>query len=119
MTRGTPKRSYSRLSGYRILWTMALFDLPVLTKAERKRATDFRKFLLDEGFSMMQLSYYIRFTAGKEQADALTRRIARAVPKEGKVEVIYFTDVQYGNIKSFRGRQTEPRPQKPDQLSLF
>lgn len=107
------------LSGYRILWVMALFDLPVMTKPERKRATAFRNFLLDEGFSMMQFSCYVRFTSGKEQADAITRRIGKAVPKDGKVEVLLFTDTQYGNIKSFRGVSTQPRPQKPDQLSLF
>ncbi len=112
-------RGNSQLSGYRILWIMALFDLPVMTKPERKRATAFRSFLLDEGFSMMQFSCYVRFTAGKEQADAITRRIGRTVPKDGKVEVLCFTDTQYGNIKSFRGNRTEPRPQKPDQLTLF
>lgn len=113
------KRENSRLSGYRILWIMALFDLPVITKPERKRATKFRNFLLDEGFSMMQFSCYVRFTASKEQAEAITRRIGGAVPKDGKVEVLFFTDTQYGNIKSFRGFRSEPRPQKPDQLTLF
>ena len=53
------------LSGYRILWVMALFDLPVITKAERKRATKFRAFLLDEKFTMMQFSCYLRFTSAR------------------------------------------------------
>jgi CRISPR-associated protein Cas2 len=35
------------LSGYRLMWVMVLFDLPVMTKAERKAATKFRHFLLD------------------------------------------------------------------------
>lgn len=107
------------LSGYRILWVMALFDLPVLTKAERSRATKFRQFLLDEGFMMMQLSCYLRFTAGKEQAETITRRIGRAVPTAGKVDVIWFTDRQYGDIRSFRGRGDRARPGHPDQLALF
>lgn len=98
---------------------MALFDLPVLTRAERKRATKFRAFLLDEGFTMMQFSCYLRFTAGKEQAETLTRRIGAAVPNPGKVEVIWFTDKQYQNIRSFRGRASSPRPAYPDQLMLF
>jgi CRISPR-associated protein Cas2 len=107
------------LSGYRILWVMALFDLPVLTKPERKRATKFRAFLLDEGFTMMQFSCYLRFTAGKESAETLTRRIGANVPNPGKVEVIWFTDKQYQNIRSFRGRTYPPRPGKPEQLTLF
>jgi CRISPR-associated protein Cas2 len=111
--------SNSRLSGYRIMWIMALFDLPVLTKGERARATKFRQFLLDEAFMMMQFSCYIRFAAGKEQAEAITRRVGSAVPSPGKVDVIWFTDKQYENIQSFRGRNTSPRPPKPDQLTLF
>lgn len=109
----------SALSGYRIMWVMVVFDLPVLTKAERKRATRFRNDLLDEGFTMMQLSVYLRFTAGKEQAMALTQRVGRKVPKEGKVDVLFFTDKQYQNIYSFRGRRDSPKPDHPDQLALF
>lgn len=109
----------SFLSGYRIMWVMAVFDLPVLTKAERRRATKFRQFLLDEGFTMMQFSVYIRFTGGKEQALAITNRIGKNVPKDGKVDVLFFTDKQYQNIFSFRGRRDEPRPERPEQLALF
>lgn len=109
----------SVLSGYRIMWVMVVFDLPVLTKAERKRATRFRKDLLDEGFTMMQLSVYLRFTAGKEQALAITQRVGRKVPKDGKVDVLFFTDKQYQNIYSFRGKRDAPKPEKPDQLALF
>lgn len=107
------------LSGYRIMWMMALFDLPVLTRAERKRATKFREMLLDEGFTMMQLSCYLRFTGGKEQAEALARRIGAKTPSGGKVDVVFFTDRQYENIQSYRGRGQRARPGKPDQLTLF
>lgn len=44
------------LSGYRLMWMIVLFDLPVLTKRERKDANKFRKFLQDEGFDRCQLS---------------------------------------------------------------
>ncbi len=98
---------------------MALFDLPVLTKPERTRATKFRQFLLDEGFSMMQFSCYLRFTAGKEQAEAISKRVGRAVPSAGKVDIVWFTDKQYENIQSFRGRADAQRQSKPDQLTLF
>ncbi len=107
------------LTGYRILWVMALFDLPVITKPERKRATKFRAFLLDEGFTMMQFSCYLRFTSGKEHAETLTRRISAHVPNPGKVEVLWFTDKQYQNIRSYRGRSSPSRPSRPDQLTLF
>ena len=110
---------FKALSAYRIMWVMALFDLPVLTDAERSRATKFRSLLLDQGFVMMQLSCYIRFTAGKEQADALAAKIGVEVPSGGKVDILFFTDAQYGNIKSYRSRGQAHRPGKPEQLQLF
>ena len=68
---------------------------------------------------MMQLSVYLRFTAGKEQAMALTESVGRKVPRDGKVDVLFFTDKQYQNIYSFRGKRNETNPGKPDQFALF
>lgn len=110
---------FKALSGYRIMWVMALFDLPVLTKEEQRRATKFREFLLDQGFIMMQFSCYVRHTPSKENADALAAKIGAEVPADGKVDILFFTDAQYGNIKSFRARRHAPRPKNPEQLQLF
>jgi len=107
------------LSGYRLMWIMVLFDLPVGTKKERKAATGFRNFLLDEGFEMAQFSVYARFTAGKEQAETYTRRIESSLPASGKVHVLYFTDKQYENMKCFRGKEPEPDHKNPEQFALF
>ncbi len=108
-----------KLSGYRLMWVMALFDLPVVTKAERKRATGFRNFLLDQGFEMVQFSVYARFAPGRERAEAITRMIGGAVPQDGKVDILFFTDKQYEQIVSFRGKPSGPKPRKPEQLALF
>jgi CRISPR-associated protein Cas2 len=101
------------------MWIMALFDLPVGTRAERKRATGFRNGLLDLGFEMVQFSVYARFTSGQERVEALTRQIGDIVPPGGKIDILYFTDKQYEKIVSFRGRGAHHRPEKPGQLSLF
>ena len=37
------------LSGYRLMWVVVMFDLPVVERAERKAATEFRNALLDMG----------------------------------------------------------------------
>lgn len=101
------------------MWVVALFDLPVLTKTERKEATAFRNLLLDEGFMMMQFSVYIRHVVGKEQADALAKTIGSQIPVGGKVGVLFFTDKQYGAIQSYRGSSLVKRKPAPDQLQLF
>lgn len=107
------------LSGYRIMWVFVLFDLPVGTKRERKAATGFRNALLDLGFEMSQYSVYLKFCAGKEQAEALGRQVEAGMPPSGKVHVIQITDRQYENIRTYRGRKREPSPKNPNQLALF
>ena len=107
------------LSGFRLMWMIVLFDLPVLTKKERKAATKFRNSLLDEGFEMSQFSVYMRFCAGKEQTETLTRKVERGVPPTGKVHIVYLTDKQYENIVCFDGRKREPGRTNPGQLILF
>jgi CRISPR-associated protein Cas2 len=101
------------------MWMMVIFDLPVGTKAERRAATRFRQFLLDQGFMMAQFSVYMRFCGGKDQAEAYTRRIERSLPRTGLVQILGFTDKQYENIISFDGRVRQPPNRNPAQYALF
>lgn len=43
------------------VWCVVMFDLPVGTKDERRRATKFRNNLLDLGFQMAQFSVYVQY----------------------------------------------------------
>ena len=49
-----------RFSEYRIMWVLVFFDLPTESKRERKLYADFRKKLLQDGFTMFQFSIYVR-----------------------------------------------------------
>jgi len=109
----------SYLSGYRMMWVMVMFDLPVLTKGERKRANRFRLFLRDNGFSMAQLSVYMKPVSGSEGVDAICRKIEGGVPPGGVVDILQFTDKQYENIICFRNKTRQPANQTPGQLALF
>lgn len=112
-------REPEALSGYRIMWIFVLFDLPVGTKKERKAATKFRHSLLDLGFGMSQYSVYLKFCAGKEQGEAIARKVEAAMPTSGKVHLVQITDKQYENIRTYRGKKREPSLRNPDQLALF
>ena len=98
---------------------MVFFDLPTLEPEDRAAYTRFRNFLLDEGFEQAQYSVYVRHTSGKEAVTALIRRIEPEVPPAGKVDILQFTDRQYENIVSFRGRKNRSNPKNPDQYVLF
>lgn len=107
------------LSGYRLMWMMVMFDLPVVLPEERKAAHDFRLALLDLGFEMSQWSVYVRFCTSPAQVETLCRNVERVLPEGGKVNILQFTDKQYERIVCFQGRHKLPPPETPDQFDLF
>ncbi len=109
----------STFSGYRFMWMLVMFDLPVLTKRQRKRATKFRTDLLDLGFEMAQLSVYMKFCGGRDAADALAARVERRVPVQGRVSVLVFTDKQYGRMRVFSSGSRESRKAERGQLLML
>lgn len=109
----------SNLSGYRLMWVLVMFDLPVDTKANARAATKFREFLLDQGFEMSQFSVYARFCNGKEHYETYLRRIQKNLPGSGEIHVLSFTDKQYENIVRFTGQHRQGRRKNPDQLVMF
>lgn len=108
-----------KISGYRIMWMMVMFDLPVLTDNERKEATAFRNLLLNNGFEMSQFSVYCRFVGEREKTKRYIRIIRDGAPKSGDISILFFTDKQFGEIINICNRRLIPGPEKPDQLSLF
>lgn len=96
-----------------------MFDLPVHTKKARKRYAQFRKALLEDGFSMLQYSVYARYCSGEEAAMTHRRRIRAALPPEGHVRVLGVTDRQFGKMENYVGQSRHSGEKPPAQLSLF
>ena len=107
------------LSAYRFMWMLVMFDLPVGSKAERRNATRFRQWLLDEGFEMSQFSVYLRFCAGKEQVERRVRAVTKALPPRGKVHVLSVTDRQFEQMVVFHDAGRGKSRGVPRQLELF
>ena len=57
------------------MWMMVMFDLPVGTKIERRKATQFRNVLLDKGFEMSQFSVYFRFCGDRSRTKPYINKI--------------------------------------------
>jgi CRISPR-associated protein Cas2 len=107
------------LTAYRIMWLLVMFDLPVVTKAERSAANRFRLTLLDMGFNKAQLSVYMRFCTSYSQVGTYCQRVELALPQGGQVNILQFTDKQYGRIISYQGRKAEPAKKAVEQFDLF
>lgn len=107
------------LSGYRLMWVMVMFDLPVVDKEDRKSASDFRHALLNWGFEMTQFSVYMRFCTSQKQIETYCKRVESILPIGGRVNILQFTDKQYERIITFRGKNAQPTLKNPDQYALF
>ncbi len=109
----------SRFSEYRIMWVLVFFDLPTETKRDRKAATDFRKKIMQDGFTMFQFSIYIRHCASMENAEVHVRRVKSYLPEYGKVGILTITDKQFGAIKLFYGQKPMVLNTTGQQLEMF
>ena len=108
-----------RFSEYRIMWVLVLFDLPTETKKDRKAASEFRKKLLKDGFTMFQFSIYVRHCASQENADVHIKRVKASLPEYGQVGIFCITDKQFGNIETFYVKKPQSLNTPGQQLELF
>lgn len=105
---------------YKIMRVVVLFDLPTNTKAERRAATQFRKFLLDNGFDMLQYSVYTRLCPNRDGAEKHMLRVRRNAPDSGSVRVLYLTENQFSNMHIIVGEKTVQEEKSPTgQLAFF
>jgi len=108
-----------RVAGYRSMWVMVLFDLPTDSRKARKQYTRFRNQLLDDGFTKMQYSVYIRHCASQENAKVHFQRVRKSVPPDGEVRVVQFTDKQFGRMEVYFGKRRVRTETGPAQLEMF
>ena len=95
---------------------LVFFDLPVKTKAQKRTYTKFRKFLLKDGFHMVQYSVYARVCNGSDSVETHKRRIYENRPDNGSVRVLVVTEKQYQSIDIIVGKSTEPYDDLPEPL---
>ena len=89
------------------------------SKRERKLYADFRKKLLQDGFTMFQFSIYVRHCPSRENADVHIRRVKLSLPPFGKVGILCVTDKQFGMMEIFSARKTLPPYAPRQQLDLY
>jgi len=108
-----------KFGGSQIMWIVVLFDLPTDTKAARKEYTRFRKFLLNDGFTMMQYSVYMRHSSSDENAIVHAKRVKDRLPDDGEVRISKITDKQFGKIEVYYGKKRTATEKAPLQLQFF
>lgn len=105
--------------GERYMRMLVFFDLPTLTKSDRRTASRFRNFLIKDGYTMLQLSVYSRICKGKDDVEKHANRLKCLIPEEGSVRLLTVTEKQYVTMEILVGKQKKEEELGDKQLLLF
>ena len=104
----------------RFMRLMVFFDLPVGTAEQRRQATQFRNYLIKDGFYMLQFSVYGRVCNTIESAQMHEERLKLHLPSYGSVRSMIITEKQYASMNILAGkRKKKERNALDSQMSFF
>lgn len=89
---------------YRYMRVLVLFDLPMNTSAQVREYNQFRKYLIRNGFMMMQKSVYCKLALNLTAVNAIVENLRRNHPDEGLVQVLSLTEKQFSKIEFIVGK---------------
>ena len=87
----------------RYMRVLVFFDLPMLSSEDRKAYTRFRKFLINDGYMMLQESVYCKLAMNQNAANALILRLKQNKPSAGLVQALVITEKQFASIELIIG----------------
>lgn len=82
---------------------IVFFDLPVETSAERREYARFRKYLIKNGFMMIQESVYCKLMLNQTAVNAMMENVRKHKPPSGLVQVLTVTEKQYARMEYIVG----------------
>ncbi len=88
---------------YRFMRIIVMFDLPSCTTGEQREYRKFRKFLIKNGFIMMQESIYTKLVLHPSAAELVKTQVRKAIPKEGLIQMLTVTEKQFANMELLIG----------------
>lgn len=104
---------------YRFMRLMVFFDLPTETAAQRKEYTKFRKFLVRDGYVMLQYSVYAKIALNGTVAKIMQQRVRKKAPRLGVVQMLVVTERQYASIEYVVGESQSTRLESTDRTVVL
>jgi CRISPR-associated protein Cas2 len=85
---------------------LVFFDLPTTNKARKKAYIEFRRFLLNDGYDMLQWSVYCRICRDQDGTEKHMARLQGNLPPEGHIRCMQVTEKQFASMKILVGKPT-------------
>lgn len=101
---------------FKFMRLMVFFDLPMLTDKNRRDYNRFHKFLLKNGFIMMQKSVYTKLVINGVTSNAVKQRVRNNLPPDGMVELLEITENQFSKIEYLVGEEQQVSIDTMDRL---
>lgn len=89
----------------RFMRLLLFFDLPMESAKNRHDYAVFHKFLIKNGFIMMQKSVYSRLVVNNVTSLAVKDKVSKNIPPEGIVELLEITENQFSRIEYLIGEK--------------
>ena len=99
--------------------TIVFFDLPNIYAKDKRNYLKFRKYLINEGFIMMQESVYSKIVLNSQQSEFLVDRLKKNAPKKGLIQVLTITEKQYAQIEYIIGKSNSKIVDSEDRLIVL
>ena len=95
---------------------LVFFDLPTETSKDKREYSKFHKFLIKNGFIMMQKSVYSKLVINNVTSAAVKTAISKNVPPVGIVEMLEITENQFSRIEYLVGEKQTLIEESVDKL---
>lgn len=87
----------------RFMRIIVFFDLPTTTHKNMVEYGRFRKFLIKNGFIMLQESIYSKLVINRSSLVLVKKKIRDNLPSSGNIQLLEITEKQYAGIEYLRG----------------
>ena len=91
---------------FRYMRMIIFFDLPSTTYQDGVEYRKFRKFLINNGFIMMQESIYTKLVINNNSTKVMKTLINKNLPHNGLVQLLEVTERQFASIEYLVGKSS-------------
>ena len=96
-----------KISDYRKMRAIILFDLPSVEKQDMANNQRFIKKLKKIGFYMLQFSVYTKVLINQSEYDRIIKKVKQIIPNKGNIIILELTDKQYNDMIYLNGEKNK------------
>ncbi len=82
---------------YDFMRVILFFDLPMVSKTDKRIYAEYRKYLIKNGYMMIQFSVYCKIFNNRDAAVNHINILRKNTPSKGYIRIMLMTEKQYNN----------------------